>query len=379
MPQNIKGLKFNEEEYRDKLAPVYALRMNKEVMNMLLGNPTVIGVGVGLKEVCGKLTSDFSLRVHVGHKFSAQKLSTSERIPSNINGVLIDVIDAKGGYFVDGFTDKYRPLMAGISIGHKDITGGTIGGFVRRIPDDGHIYIISNNHVLANCNLAAIGDECYQPAPCDTGTPEDTVALLAWFNELQYSSSGGSNCPFAKSYAEFGNTISKLMKKSTRFETVMKPRAVMNEADVALARVVSGVAVDPQYYGLGHITEVAQPAIGDTLAKAGRTTGVTYGVVSEIGWVGTVGYGSNKIAWFDGQCVAEPREVSWDVEYPNNLSLGGDSGGNLGTIAEDSPLYDENSKIIGQLFAGNEKKTIFTPMPKVLNVIARGYGQVEFI
>ncbi len=48
---------------------------------------------------------------------------------------------------------KQRPVVGGISIAHKDVTAGTIAYFCRSIkagdnPDK--IYVLSNNHVLAN-------------------------------------------------------------------------------------------------------------------------------------------------------------------------------------------------------------------------------------
>jgi hypothetical protein len=52
-----------------------------------------------------------------------------------------------------------RPLLIGASVGHVDVTAGTIGAFVRRGKDVG---ILSNNHVLANENDASAGDPILQ-------------------------------------------------------------------------------------------------------------------------------------------------------------------------------------------------------------------------
>lgn len=361
-----------------QLAKVYQLRLDQKVINDLLSFSNVIGVGVGLKEINGKPTAEYGLRVHVGHKFSCRGLSESEKLPKVINGIAIDVIDSNGGYFAES-----GPVTAGTSVGHKDITCGTLGGFVKKVPDDGHTYIISNNHVFANCNDAEIGDECYWPGPADGGTQDDTIALLAWFKQLDYGAVPTGNCNFAKAWAGLGNAIAKGLRSSSRIEvSAGKQAASMNMADVALARLVATIDPDgfePNWGAFGICSEVGTPAIGDTIGKLGRTTATTYGVVTDIAWVGAVGYGLGRTAWFDGQFISESRPVPWDVEYPTNFSLGGDSGSCICTLDANSPTLDSSSKIIGLLFAGNGDKTIATPMPRVFNVVGNDFGQIEFL
>src|SRR2546422_10036838 len=65
-------------------------------------------------------------------------------------------------------TKRQRPAPMGFSVGHPAITAGTIGARVRDAL--GNVYILSNNHVLANSNGASIGDPEYQPGPLDGGT-----------------------------------------------------------------------------------------------------------------------------------------------------------------------------------------------------------------
>ncbi|NIU63493.1 MAG: hypothetical protein GWN66_23410, partial [Pseudomonas stutzeri] len=71
-------------------------------------------------------------------------------------------------------TAKWRPAPGGVSIGHVDITAGTLGCLVVR---GDHIYILSNNHVLANSNEAEPGDAILQPGPHDGGTMDDQIAV----------------------------------------------------------------------------------------------------------------------------------------------------------------------------------------------------------
>ncbi len=70
-------------------------------------------------------------------------------------------------------TDKWRPAPGGVSIGHFQITAGTLGCSVLKA---GQKYILSNNHVLANCNNAALQDPIYQPGPHDGGQAADMLS-----------------------------------------------------------------------------------------------------------------------------------------------------------------------------------------------------------
>jgi hypothetical protein len=113
---------------------------------------------------------DYALAVRVfkGRRRDALPLIEKERIPEGeIN--LATGID-------------YRPrvvLSAGGSCGHYRITAGTLGGFVE---DDERYYILSNNHVLANCDAAAVNDPIIQPGPADVRRNRSrTIAHLhAW-------------------------------------------------------------------------------------------------------------------------------------------------------------------------------------------------------
>jgi S1-C subfamily serine protease len=74
---------------------------------------------------------------------------------------------------LDGRTRSHRPLVCGVSVGHRDITAGTLGCFVTI---DAGAAILSNNHVLADENRAKIGDPIIQPAQYDDGgAPDDVV------------------------------------------------------------------------------------------------------------------------------------------------------------------------------------------------------------
>src|SRR5439155_126396 len=86
-------------------------------------------------------------------------------------------------------TQRQRPAPSGFSVGHPAITAGTIGARVRDAL--GRVYILSNNHVLANSNGATIGDAEYQPGPFDGGTAADQIATLTDFQAINFA--GGNN------------------------------------------------------------------------------------------------------------------------------------------------------------------------------------------
>lgn len=84
---------------------------------------------------------------------------------------------------------KRRPLALGLSVSHHLATAGTLGGFVAL--KDGTIALLSNNHVLANLNRAAIGDQIVQPGRIDGGSATaDTVATLHQFVPLLADGAG---------------------------------------------------------------------------------------------------------------------------------------------------------------------------------------------
>jgi len=87
-------------------------------------------------------------------------------------------------------TTRQRPAPLGFSLGHPAITAGSIGG--RVVDASGAIYVLSNNHVLANSNDAGVGDPELQPGPFDGGTaPADQIGTLAAFKPINFS--GGAN------------------------------------------------------------------------------------------------------------------------------------------------------------------------------------------
>jgi hypothetical protein len=214
---------------------------------------------------------------------------------------------------------RHRPLAPGISVGHARVTAGTLGAFALAPATKGEAgarYLLSNNHVLADEDRARKGDLVLQPGRADGGrAPADAVA---------------------------------------RFERAVRLKRTGNLVDAALARLEEGIAIDgSRVRGLGRLAGVrAEPlAPGDLVAKLGRTTGLTRGIVSaiEVDRV-IVGYDEGERR-FDDQVEISPRARGV-------FSRGGDSG---------SLIVDDGRHPAALLFAGNDADTTYaSPIAAVL-------------
>ena len=199
-----------------------------------------------------------------------------------------------------------RPLLIGCSVGHFKVTAGTLGAFVTR--DDGKIYILSNNHVLANENKAARGDAVWQRAHLDGGSSADKVARLSHSIALRKSGANLIDASLAEVGSGFKHNPSLL-------------RGLIKGAN----RQLNGLG--PEF-----IDE------GETVYKVGRTTGPTKGKVTAFDLDNVVvSYGIGNLR-FDGQIEIEG--VGKDA-----FSDGGDSG---------SLIVNGKMQAVALLFAGSD-------------------------
>ncbi|MDE2953550.1 MAG: hypothetical protein OXR71_03425 [Gemmatimonadota bacterium] len=208
-------------------------------------------------------------------------------------------------------------VPCGVSVGHFRITAGTLGCLVQ----DGarrHRYILSNNHVLADCNAATLGDPILQPGPSDGGTIS-------------------------------ANTIAKL----TDFEALDIHNA--NFIDAAIAELDDLNSVTPAIKKIGFPAAATVPAsVGLNVHKHGRTTKYTTGVIRAVGVDTYVNFGAFGRLWFENQIEIGPTDPSAP------FSKGGDSGSLI--------LTDPGNNPVGLLFAGdNLEITLANPIDDVLN------------
>ena len=227
----------------------------------------VHGVGIGRKETGGHSTDRLCVRLFVARKLPRGRLSAKDVVPPFIDGLPTDVVEAAParlhvpaagaearvgvGSCTTGRRRARRPLVAGVSVAHSSVTAGTIAAFVRsrHSGDDAEgVFLLSNNHVLADVDRGQPGDDVYQPGPYDGGTEKDRVARLARALRIRL---GGR---------------------------------VANRVDAAIARLVEGQAYRAEVCSIGFVTETAEARVGLGVRKHGRTTGLTAGTVSDVSY-----------------------------------------------------------------------------------------------
>lgn len=319
-----------------------------EARRELMAKPNVVATGIGYKIVNGRKTDQLAVICSVATKKGKQKLTAREVIPAMIQNIPTDVLATGTIYALKARTERWRPAPGGVSIGHKDITAGTLGCLVQK---NGKRYILSNNHVLANSNAADIGDAILQPGPYDGGQdPHDRIALLSEFVPIEFAG-GGSDCPIAKGTAGFLNALAAIIGSKSRLQPVRLAAAGENKVDCAIAEPTDQSFVSSEILEIGNISGVAEGSLGMNVKKSGRTTALTTGSIQQIDVTVQVSYG-DKTATFVDQLMA------------GNMSQGGDSG---------SVVLDEQNHIVGLLFAGSDTSTIINRIQDVFAALGVTY------
>ena len=316
----------------------------RENRYQLLTRANVVATGIGYKFSVGQKTPALSIICSVSQKLPSSKLSAREMIPSSIGGLPTDVVQTGMIRAFQSHTARYRPAPGGVSIGHKDITAGTLGCLVKK---GGDFFILSNNHVLANSNAAQIGDAILQPGPYDGGRfPEDHIANLEAFIPISFTG-GPSGCTTAAGIANLLNSIAKAMGSDARLLAITT-QAEDNLVDAAIARPLNPADVKDEILEIGPLSGVGSGELGMAIKKSGRTTALTTGEIQQVDVTANVQYGDNKIARFTDQLLA------------GAMSQGGDSG---------SAVLDSQNRLIGLLFAGSDTTTIINRIEHVFSAL----------
>ena len=307
----------------------------------ILKKKGVVATGIGYKIVDGKQTKELSIICSVDKKLPLTEIQKKDLIPSKVKGVATDVIET--GIIKALHTERHRPAPGGVSIGHINITAGTLGCLVKKYEDK---YILSNNHVLANSNDAEIGDTILQPGCHDGGqNPADYIAKLSDFVAINFSGIP-SECNISKAFTTVVNGVLHLIGSKTMLQPVSQ--AESNLVDAAIARPLKDEDVSDEIMEIGKIAGTRPSFLGMKIKKSGRTTGLTTGEITQVDVTTNVQYGEGKIATFTDQFMAGP------------MSSGGDSG---------SVVLTEDNHLTGLLFAGSDQVTLCNRIENVFNLL----------
>ncbi len=324
-----------------------------------LGN--LQGFGIGVKRKGGQPTKEPALVALVSSKLSKDSLDPRDVVPASLGGLQTDVLavgvllagrepeyevrrvsrsQLMAGYQpeaapvlgqaevdIEKLAARVRPAKGGYSVGHYQITAGTIGTAVydllpgAKVSPPAHgigtpskYYILSNNHVLANSNAARTGDPILQPGPYDGGTnPADRIASLSRYVPIDFA--GGDNL-----------------------------------VDAAVAETEFH-DIDREIYWSGPVRGWRprnRVTVGMLVKKTGRTTNFTVGRITAVNATVLVGYGGGRTAKFVDQIVT------------TNISAGGDSGSLVTTL---------DGVALGLLFAGSPAATIANQIEHVRSLL----------
>ena len=197
--------------------------------------------------------SEVAIRFHVHQKLpqialeQAVSAGTTVAVPPSIGGFKTDVRESTfklhqgWGWGAPRTANlrarRFDPLQGGISISDAYHNAyGTLGGIVRD-RTTGKPMILSNWHVLVVTWWARRGQPIYQPGRLDGGLPADTVATL-------------------------------------------ERDAMASSLDAAVATLTGARSTSNIQYDLGAVRAARQATLGMEVAKSGRRSAVTYGVVT---------------------------------------------------------------------------------------------------
>ena len=300
-----------------------------------------IAVGIGYKTVSGKQTGELAIIGSVEKKLPKSKLAEKDLIPEMVSGIPTDIIET--GIIKALHTNRHRPAMGGISIGHIDISCGTLGCIVKK--GDAR-YILSNSHVLAMSGDAERGDAIIQPGAHDKGVfPDDHIAELFDFVPINFTGVP-SECPVSGAFIAAINSILYLIKSKTRLQSVIQ--AESNLVDAAIARPLNDEDVSDEIMDIGTVEGMKSAILGMKIQKSGRTTKHTTGEVTQVNVTANVQYDAGRIASFSDQIMAGP------------MSAGGDSG---------SAVLTEDNYLTGLLFAGSDQITLINNINNVFELL----------
>jgi hypothetical protein len=216
---------------------------------------------------------------------------------------------------------RLRPALPGCSMGFRVpgdgyVMGGTFGALVKTTR---RVYILSNNHVLADENRLPLRSPIYQPALLDGGRiGADQIAELSRFVKL----------------------------RTDRY----------NSFDAALAEPLSRGMIGKEVLHIGAPRGTAEGALDMMVHKFGRTTAYTAGRIVSADTDVVVEYETAELTFRSQIVIVGAADQMF--------SDGGDSGSII--------LQRGTNAAVGLLFAGSTSHTIASHIASVLRSLRVG-------
>lgn len=324
---DLKGAKEKMSAQMLQSAPAAAFRATAASAASTAPENNVVGVGIGEKISDGKNTGVMAVKFLVRVKYSPSEIDKKHQLPKTVNGLPTDV-EQVGTFRKVGSApaplpmpnpkQRFRPAQPGCSVGFREpsdafVMAGTFGALAKN--KDG-LFILSNNHVLADENQLPIGSSIFQPGLLDGGKKaSDQIARLSKFVRMKTSS--------------------------------------MNKVDCAIAKAIKKSLVSNSILFIGP-PQGTTPALMDMIVhKFGRTTSYRVGRITSINTDVSVQYDTGLFK-FGGQIIIKGLN-----DQP--FSASGDSGSLI--------LERATNKAIGLLFAGSATHTIANHIKDVLTAL----------
>ena len=292
-------------------------RGHTKSLKQKINSKNVVAVGISEKVSKNKPTGELALTFYVEKKIALKKLRADELIPASFPELVTGEKSIPTDVVVIGklrpeINKTKKPIQPGFSIGHIDISAGTLGAIVT---DGKENYILSNSHVLARSGKAKKGDAIVYPGKFDGGkNPADLVATLHNFMPF---TAGGS---------------------------------FVNSVDCAIAKPIAERIADliSTIKGIGLPKGVIKPKRGMKVIKVGRTTGKTEGEIKDIHFRFVLEYdeGVGNVGFMDQVLCSRYTD-------------GGDSGSLV--------IDKQTGKAVGLHFAGANGGSVFNPIDQVLS------------
>jgi endonuclease G, mitochondrial len=321
------GRKAARKRRRGILSEEELIQLVRRKAQRYIRLPNVTSVGVGDRIRDGEKTDELTIQFTVRKKLSSEVLAMQSVAPlpkfivaDDGTEVPVDVVERSyrpsyqilqdpafpGLASAQALTNnqmrrtRLATIVPGISVGHSEAETGTFGAVVYDALN-GTPYILSNWHVLQGVS-GKLGDVVTQPGLHDDGN--------------------GS-----------ANVVGQVVRSHIGLA-----------GDCAVA-TISGRGLDPRILELNVVPKrIGLAKKGDKVVKSGRTSGVTFGIVSRVGVVFSMDYGDGEVQVGGFEIAPNPAKLPAEGE----VSDIGDSG-SVWLVDTNGPDKDV---VLGLLFAG---------------------------